>query len=504
MMKSFLSIDVGTSSTKLSLYDAGGRMLAACSASYALEIPRPGWAEQDPQEWWRAVCRLGPEIMAGLGGHDLAAICVSGQTPLCVPLGTDGLPLRTAIVWLDRRATPQVAWLVNNLGEERCRQVGANRLDSYFGGAKWLWFCQEEPELYERTWKILQANGYVAWKLTGQAVIDPSQAGLCSPCYDFTAGTWQAEVCAGMGLDLDKLPRIVPSQAVIGRVLPEAARACGLPAGTPVVCGGGDFACACLGAGVTGPGTAALMLGTAGNLLFPGVFNPDPRLLHTRHVTGQPLTFGGVLAGGNLSWLAELFDEPPIDFYTRQDEAAAQLPPGSDGLVYLPYLMGERTPIWDPEARGAFVGLSSRHTRAHLYRAVLEGVAFAFRQVLEITGTTGLGAIVAIDGGARSAVWRSILASVLGIPLRRGSLRAGTGLGAAFLAALGVGEATSFAEIEGWGETSEPVLPDPEAGRRYDQLYAIYAGLYPKLKPDFAFLARPQDKKSGLIGRGTA
>ncbi len=487
-MKTFLSIDIGTSSTKLSLYDASGQLLTTGSAAYSVEFPRPGWAEQDPQEWWRAVCRLGPEIMADMGNKELAAICVSGQAPLCTPLGMDGTPLRKAILWLDRRATPQVDWLAQNLGEERALQVSANRLDSYFGGVKWLWFRQEEPKLYARTWKILQANGYVAWKLTGQAVIDPSQAGLCSPCYDFSAGTWQAEICAQMGLDLDKLPEICPSQAVIGRVLPEAARASGLPAGTPVVCGGGDFACACLGAGVTGPGTAALMLGTAGNLLFPGVFNPDPRLLHTRHVTGQPLTFGGVLAGGNLNWFAGLFDEPTAAFYGQQDEAAAQLPPGSDGLIYLPYLMGERTPIWDPEARGAFVGLSSRHTRAHLYRAVLEGVAFAFRQVLEITGTTGLKTIVAIDGGARSTVWRSIFASVLGIPVQRGSLRAGTALGAAFLAALGVGETAAFEDIEAWGETSQPVLPDPEASRRYDRLYAVYAGLYPKLKTDFAEL----------------
>jgi len=502
-MKAFLSIDVGTSSTKLSLYDSTGQPLAAFSAGYAVEIPRPGWAEQDPLDWWRAVCALGPQAMAALGSHTLAAISVGGQAPLCVPVDERGQALRKAILWMDRRATPQVDWLRQRLGEERCQAVSANRLDSYFGGVKWLWFLQNEPGLYRRTWKILQANSYVAYHLTGQAAIDPSQAGLCSPCYDSAANAWNAGICAAMGLDLERLPDIRPPQAVIGAVLPQAARASGLPAGTPVVCGGGDFACACLGAGVAGRGTAALMLGSAGNLLFPGVSNPDARLLHTRHLSGQPLTFGGVMAGGNLKWFGGLFDEAGIQFYESQDAAAAQLPAGSEGLLYLPCLMGERTPIWDPEARGAFVGLSSRHTRAHLYRAVLEGVAFAFRAILDITGSAGLEAIVAIDGGARSAVWRAILASVLEVPVRRTSPRSGTGLGAAFLAALGVGAAGSFAEIQDWVEILETTFPDSEACRRYAELYPLYAGLYPRLKPDFERLSQLQDRPPGKTEQET-
>jgi len=482
-MPLFLAIDVGTSATKLSLYDAAGRQIAARHASYPVEVPRPGWAEQDPREWWRAVCRLGPELAEAAGG-ELAAICVSGQTPLCVPVDAQGEPLRKAILWLDRRALAQVDWLAEHLGEAHCRAVSGNRLDSYFGGSKWLWFRQTEPALFARTWKILQANSYVAFHLTGRATIDPSQAGLCSPCYDQTSGQWNAAICAVLGLPLELLPEIRPAQAVIGAVTPAAARACGLPAGTPVVCGGGDFACACLGAGVHGRGRAALMLGTAGNLLFPGVANADARLLHTRHVSGQPLTFGGVLAGGNLKWFAGLFGGSAIEFYACLDEEAAHIPPGSEGLLYLPYLMGERTPIWDAQARGAFLGLSSRHGRAHLYRAVLEGVAFAFRQILEITGRAGLEEIVAIDGGARSGVWRAVLADVLGVPVARGSLGAGTALGSAFLAALGVGAVSEFEQISAWAEISPALLPDAPVHAKYNQIYPVYAGLYAKLKGD--------------------
>ncbi len=483
-MALFLVIDVGTSSTKLALYDGAGELVAARHASYRVDVPRPGWAEQDPHAWWEVVCRLGPELAAAAAGP-LDAICVCGQTPLCVPVDAQGQPLRPAILWLDRRAVDQVGWLAERLGETHCRAVSGNRLDSYFGGPKWLWYCQNQPELLARTWKILQANSFVAFHLTGEAAIDPSQAGLCSPCYDQAAGQWNAEICAAMGLPFDLLPRIVPAQALIGRVTPAAARASGLPAGTPVVCGGGDFACACLGAGVTGPGRAALMLGTAGNLMFPGVQNDDARLLHTQHVSGQPLTFGGVLAGGNLKWFAQLFGGSPIELYERLDQEAVLLPPGSEGLLYLPYLMGERTPIWDAQARGAFLGLSSRHTQAHLYRAVLEGVAFAFRQILEIGGRAGLAEIVAIDGGARSAVWRQLMADVLGVPVARGSLRAGTALGAAFVAALGVGAVTHYAQMAQWVQVSPAVAPQAAAAAVYDRLYPVYAGLYGKLKADF-------------------
>jgi xylulokinase len=497
MMPAYLSIDVGTSAAKLTLYTGDGRLLGSRSAAYPVDYPRPEWAEQDPELWWQAVCRLGPQIMEDAGrpgitaGKDeLAAISVSGQTPLCAPVDADWRPLRPAILWLDRRAGPQVAWLRERLGEERCRQVSANRLDSYFGGPKWLWFKQVEPALFERAWKILQANSYVILQLTGAAVIDPSQAGLCSPCFDAAAGQWDAAICAEMGLPLDRLPEIRPAWEVVGHVSAAAARASGLPEGTPVVCGGGDFACACLGAGVTGPESAALMLGTAGNLLFPGVTNRDPRLLHTIHLTGQPLPFGGVLAGGNLAWFAGLFGDPEPGLYARLDEEARAIPPGCEGLVYLPYLMGERTPIWDPEARGAFVGLSARHTRAHLYRAVLEGVAFAFRQIATIADVCDHGTpVVAIDGGARSPVWRAILASALGLPVAEGGSSSGTALGSAFLAALGTGGVSSFADIAAWTEIRSVTSSDPEVQGCYNSLYPIYAGLYEKLKPDFHRLA---------------
>ena len=487
-MNTYLSIDVGTSSTKLSLFDWQGKLVAARSAAYPVEFPQAEYAEQETQAWWQVICQCAPEIVQAAPGR-IAAIAVSGQTPLCVPIDEDGRPLRKAILWLDRRATAQVGWLQEHIGEDRCQAVSLNRLDSYFGGVKWLWLRQAEPDIFARTWKILQASSYIIYKLSGRAVIDPSQAGLCSPCFNFEQQAWDAELCQAMGLPTECLPEIQPSTAVVGTVTHTAAQLSGLPEGTPIVCGGGDFACAGFGAGLVGKNSAALMLGTAGNLLFPGAHSRDPRLLHTMHVTGEPLPFGGVMAGGNLSWFAGLLGSSDPALFAHLDEEAAVLPPGSVGLIFLPYLMGERTPIWDPAARGAFIGLSSRHTRGHLYRAVLEGVAFAFRQIAEIAwaGSPGAGfeQITAIDGGARSPLWRQILADVLEVPVAEGSPAGGTALGSAYLAALGVGAVPSFQDVAHWAPQRSANQPDPTACRRYETIYPVYAGLYAKLKPDF-------------------
>lgn len=490
-MQSFLSIDVGTSSTKLTLISGNGELIATVSSPYAVNYPHPDWAEQDPNEWWKAICKLTHELTRTKTISEISAISVSGQAPSCLPVDFNGNPLRRAIVWLDRRSTTQVDWLREHIGEEHCRAVSLNRLDSYFGGVKWLWFRQNEPEAFAQTWKILQANGYVLYKLTGRAVIDPSQAGLCSPCFNQHAMKWDEEICEQMGIPLNLLPEICHSYEVIGQVSGMAAEESGLPKGVPVVCGGGDFACSCLSTGAAGRGEAALMLGTAGNLLFPGLINEDSRLLHTIHLTGEPLPFGGVLAGENLNWFADLFGSRSIDFFRSLDHDAAKVPAGCEGLLFLPYLMGERTPIWDAHARGAFIGFSSRHTRAHLYRSILEGVAFAFRQIAEIAEFDKTSArIVAIDGGSRSSLWRSILASVIGSPILEGGERSGTALGSAFLAAYGAGLVRSFKDLRTWTQNGSLTEPDQSQRQIYNQLHPVYCDLYVTLKQTFSELAR--------------
>jgi sugar (pentulose or hexulose) kinase len=492
-VKTFMVMDIGTSSTKVTLFGMDGRQLVSMNSSNEVQMPEVGWAEQDPFVWWQDVCQLCPKVLASEVDCEVVAVVVIGQTPSCVPVDYEGNPLQPAILWLDRRSIPQVEWLRQHLGEEQAQTISTNRLDSYFGGVKWLWFIQNKPTIFERTWKILQANGYVIYKLTGRTAVDPSQAGLCSPCFDSTKGNWSNEVLDVMGLSIDKLPDIKPSTEIVGGISAESARLTGLKSGTPVICGGGDFACSCLGAGVFRSGSAAIMLGTSGNLLVPNIPKGDSRLLNTFHITGQRLSLGGVLAGGAIHWYTHsILGLEGDDFLSDLEKQASSILPGSNGLIFLPYLMGERTPIWDPQARAAWIGLTSRHTHAHLFRSVMEGIAFAYCQMVDLLKQTGnhIHYAVAMDGGANSTVWRQIFADILGLPIQWHGSSGGTGLGAAFLAAMAIGSEKNLNSVENWLDPVQITHPNVENSKLYEKLFSIYSSMYPRLASDFHSLAR--------------
>ncbi len=486
-MHTYLVLDIGTSSAKADLYQEDGTRLSSSSAAYAAVYPEAGWAEQDPSDWWDAVQKISREVMALSPGVTVSAVCVSGQAPSCVPVDRKGNALRPAILWLDRRAAPQADWLVERMGQKRAEEISGNILDSYYGGLKWLWFRQNEADIYRQTWKILQANSYVVLQLTGEAVVDHSQAGLCSPVYNLYRREWDEEACAVMDLDVKKLPLIQDAWQVVGKVTAQAAEATHLPVGAVVVCGGGDYACACLGAGVLKKNVGAMMLGTAGNLLVPAPERSDRRVFNTVHVTGERLSLGGVMAGGSVRWFVEMLGDESPEFLTILEKEAAQVSPGSEGLIFLPYLMGERTPIWDPHARGVFIGLSSRHRRGHLYRAVLEGVALAFRQMAGIFSEMGspIQEIIAINGGARSPLWRQIFADVLEVPILWRPNSGGTALGGAFLAALAVGDQNGFAGLNAWLEPTVDTFPHLDVSGVYASHYQVFITLYEQLKESF-------------------
>lgn len=496
-MSTYLAIDIGTTSAKASLYDLDGELLASRTADYPLHHPHPGWAEQDPNAYWDAAQSLCGALLALTRNPPVRAVCVSGQAPSCIPVDRDGEPLRRAILWLDRRATREVEFLRNRLGLEEAAARSGNTLDGYFGGPKALWLKANEPEIWKRTWKILQANGFVIHRLTGEAVLDPSHAGLMSPFWNAGSRTWDQSICNLLDIPLDCLPTVFPSTSIVGQVTRAAAEATGIPAGTPVICGGGDFACACLGAGVSSAGSAAMMLGTAGNLLVPGPGRNDPRLINTVHVTGDPLRLGGVMAGGAVRWFGDMLRTSEPDLFATLDAEAEAVPPGASGLVFLPYLLGERTPIWDPHARGAFIGLSGGHHRGHLYRAVLEGVAFAFRQMAEIVAEAGspIREVIAVNGGAKSPLWRKIFADVLGVPVRYRPASGGTVLGAAYLACVGAGDAKGFQAIEGWLEKPVETAPSARVAAIYDQQYGVFRDLYGRLRESFGILAGASDRQ---------
>jgi sugar (pentulose or hexulose) kinase len=490
-LKTLLTIDIGTSSTKVSLFSVHGKLLASYQESYPIHYPEPGWAEQDPRAWWEAACRVSDKVIREAGAPTVAVVVVSGQTPSCVPVDEDGLPLRPAILWLDRRAHDQVSWLDENLGLDLAVAQTGNTLDSYFGGVKWLWFKQKEPERYKQTWKILQASSYIIYHLTGQVVLDHSQAGLCSPCYNIYVRDWDHEICKTMGIDLAKLPDLKSANQIIGAVSTQAARVSGIPAGTPVTAGGGDFAFSCLGAGVFEPGEAVLMLGTAGNLLVADPAASDPRLINTIHILGGMLSLGGVLAGGSVTWFKDMLRWEGDDFYTRMETEAEGSPPGAQGLVFTPYLMGERTPIWDQQARGAFFGLSHIHHRGHLYRAVLEGVAYAFRGMLEIvTGSgTQIEKITLTDGGAQSMLWRQIFADVLGRPVSWQPTSGGTAMGAAISGALACGALSDPSAIKNWFGPTIDIYPDRATAETYASNFQVFQDFYPRVREFFPLIS---------------
>jgi len=408
---------------------------------------------------------------------------VTGQAPTLLAVDACGRPVGPAILWLDVRSEREAADLAARLGGD-AERVGGNRLHAYYLGPKLEWMRRHAPARFAATATVLQSHGYPVFKLTGARVTDRSSAALCAPLYDAAAGDWSREMCARLGIDRAMLPAIAPAHAVAGAVSAAAARETGLPEGVPVVVGGADFAASALAAGVTEPGEACLMLGTAGNLIAVAS-DPvlDTRLINAHQVGGDHrLVLGGTLCGAVIEWLRGVTG-PGAD-YARLDAEAAAIPAGAEGLSMLPYLAGERTPVWDAAARGAFVGLTLAHGRAHLHRAALEGVAVSFRHCLEVMreGGNPVREVIAVDGGARSALWRQILCDALGVPLAHLADDRGAPAGAAILAGMGVGVLDGAAAARRWRGPLERHAPDPTRAATYAGLLAERLDLYERLR----------------------
>lgn len=498
------AIDLGTSSAKAGLFDLRGIEVSSASVEYEASFPAPAWCEERGEDWWAAAATAIRTAIdaSGVAASRIAGVSVSGQAPSCLPLDDRGDPLRPAIIWIDRRATAQTAFIEERVGVKAAERISGNRIDAFFAGSKWLWFKEHEPDLFARTWKLVQANGYVTFRLTGEIATDDSQAGVCTPFYDLAARRWSGDMLNALGIPPAMLPEIVPPTQIIGRVTAGAALATGLMAGTPVVAGGGDYACAVLGAGVTRPGQLVQMLGTAGNILGPMArgLRADARLVNTVHLTGDGLVSGTIYAGGVLQWFRNTLAQPEVtaaaeagtSAYALLDAAADAVPPGAEGLLLLPYLMGERTPLWDPDARGMVVGLTPYHTRAHLYRAALEGVAFAMRNILDVIEEGGqpVTDIISVDGGGRSDVWRRIFADVLRARIHQRAGRSATLLGNVALAGVGVGALSDLSVVEGWQEITSIAEPDPARSAHYAALHGLHRRFYEQTKDLYPELVR--------------
>lgn len=478
-----LGVDLGTHSAKGAAFDSEGRCLAASEIPCAYAMPRAGWAEADADAWWEAARTILRTLAEDVGTETVEAVGITGQAPTLLLVDAGGRPVRPAILWLDVRSEAEAAAMAARLGTE-AERVGGNRLHAYYLGPKLAWLQRHEPEALARAATVLQSHSYPVLRLTGARVTDYSSASLCAPLYDAVARAWAPALLAAAGVPAGLMPALRPAHHVAGRVTAAAARETGLREGTPVVVGGADFAASALAAGVVEPGEAALMLGTAGNLILPftaGAF--DTRFINTHHVgSDRFLALGSTLCGAVQEWFRSVA-APGVAHDVLDGEAAA-VPAGSDGVVLLPYLQGERTPVWDAGARGAFVGLSLAHRRGHLYRAVLEAVAVSFRHAAEIARQGGLvlREVVAVNGGARSALWRQILCDALGVDLLYLPDHAGAPAGAAILAGVGAGALPGVHAARSWRRAARRHRPQAEAGAVYAELLARRLALYPALR----------------------
>ncbi len=495
-MDYFLGIDSSTTATKALLMDESGVVVGVAAAEYAYETPRPLWSEQDPHLWWQGTVAAIRQVVANTAvpPQHIRAIGLTGQMHGLVLLDKHGAVLRPAILWNDQRTATQCDDIRARLGKKRLIQITGNDALTGFTAPKILWVQQEEPDIYAQVAHILLPKDYVRYRLTGEFAIDKAD-GAGTMLFDLKQRDWSPEVLAALDIDLAWLPPTFEGTAVTGHLSSTAAEATGLPAGIPVVGGGGDQAANGVGVGAVVEGIVALSLGTSG-VVFAATntpaIEPDGRLHAFCHAVPGKWHFMGVMlsAAGSLRWFRDAL-APGVEFGDLVDEAAA-IPPGSDGLLFLPYLTGERTPHPDPLARGAFVGLTVRHGRAHMTRAVLEGVAFGLRDSFELMKGAGLTAVTQVriaGGGAKSPLWRQILADVFNAELVTVNTAEGAAYGAALLAATGAG---AFASVEEACRATIHITGTTEPGSHsahYQQLYPHYCALYPALNSIFHVLS---------------
>lgn len=503
-MTFLLGIDIGTSSAKAVLFNCATQQVAAVAGrEYPLHKPAPDRAEQNPDDWWQAVAAVVRQTLDETGRPPVAAIGLSGQMHGTLLLNSRGRPLHPAIIWADQRSAAACKWLVDAVGTERYTALTGTMPAPGFMGPTLLWLARHSPGLLARARHAILPKDYVRFCLTGRIATDVSDA-AGTGLFNITRRVWAAEILDAAHLPQTILPPVLASSAVAAELAPQAAGALGLPPGIPVVAGCADQPAQAIGNGLVAPGLASVTTGSGGQVFVPvrpqansgsPSLKTDPRLHIFNHAVPDTwYVLGAILSAGlSLRWLRNLTGlEHTPDAYAILSAEAEAVPPGANGLLFLPYLSGERTPHMDPLARGGFIGLTHYHHRGHLARAVMEGVAFALRQALALSLEAGGQAekIIVAGGGATSPVWRRIQADVFGLPLQPSRTPEQAGVGAALLAGVGAGIYPNLAEACRQTVRYGPAIrPNPAAQARYNQLYSRFTGLYPRLQNDFHHLA---------------
>jgi xylulokinase len=504
--KYILAHDLGTTGNKATLFDSQGKVCASSFYGYSVDYPYPNWAEQNPEDWWQAVCVSTGRLIADakIIPQDVACVSFSGQMMGCVPVDRHANPLRRAIIWADTRAVPEAQQLIEHVGFAQAYRITGHRASSSYPAAKIMWVRNHQPEIFNQTYKFLLAKDFIVARLTGRFVTDYSDASGTN-LYDLQNWDWSAVMLEAAGLDRKVLPDLHRSTEVVGEITSQAAGAVGLAAGTPVVIGGGDGCCAATGAGVVRDGSAYNYIGSSswiGIATSEPVYDPEMRTFTFAHLVPGLFSPTGTMqaAGGSYQWLRDNFcltekEEAArlgVSPYELMNQMALKSRPGASGLLFFPYLLGERSPRWNPNARGAFFGLSMAHRREDVIRATLEGITLNLRVILEAFQKQGvpIKSMRVIGGGASGAAWRQIMADIYGMPVERPALLAeATSFGAALAGGIGVGIYKDFSMAEELTPIVDTAQPNMELKPVYDRLYQIFNRAYDAFVPLYEALA---------------
>lgn len=494
MSEYILAHDLGTSGNKATLYDFAGQLKGSMVCSYNTNFNESGWAEQNPEDWWSAVCTSTRELLekSGVSKKEIVCVSFSGQMMGCLLIDRHGKPLRPMIIWADSRAQEQERKMVDAVGEERGYKITGHRLSASYSAAKLLWVKDKEPNVYAKTAKMLNAKDYMVYRLTGEIVTDYSDASGTN-LLDITQKKWSNELLESFGIEQNLLPELLPSSQIAGGITEEAARETGLVVGTPVVIGGGDGSCACVGAGVVTKGKTYCVLGSSSwisTVTTTPFFDEAKRTFNWVHLNPDLYTPCGTMQAAGLSykWIRDVMCEKEmyqsktsgIDIYELLDHLVSLSPPGAGGLLYLPYLLGERSPRWNLDAKGCFVGLRISTKKQDMIRAVLEGVGYNLKVILDILENhKHKNSVILIGGGAKGKEWRQILADIwqknIFVPTY---LEEATSMGAAVCGGVGIGAFSDFSVVEHFNPVMDKIIPDKNNTMIYEKMYEAFNDAY--------------------------
>ncbi len=502
MPKYLLAHDLGTSGNKATLFSEDGRLIAAEVHAYDTQYFNDTWVEQDADQWWQAVCNTTRKILqeTAVLAEDIVGVSFSGQMMGCLCVDRNGNPLRNSIIWADQRAVKQAEQLESKISQQNFFSHTGHRNTPSYGMQKLMWVRDNEPEIYEKTYKVLNAKDYIVFRLTGKFYTEPSDANSMA-CFDLDNLCWSEMLLEHAGLDGDKLPEIKPSTFVAGNVTDEAAEATGLCVNTKVVLGGGDGLVANIGCGSIAPGKTYCCMGTSAWIATTSekpIYDPEMRIITWAHVVPGLYSPNGTMqyAGGSYSWLKNTIckDEcaraakEGVSPFVYMDKQIAQSSIGSNGVTFLPYLLGERAPRWDANAKGAWIGLKPENSRGDILRSVLEGVTMNLSICLDVLRKqVAIDEVLVIGGGAKGAIWRQMMADIYNTTIKVPShLEEASSMGAAVIAGVGVGLYSDFSAITQFLQIKQEHTPNPESVAAYADVKERFDDYYMALKPVFA------------------